>query len=74
MLSASVYRRKRVGVVTRKSKEKTMARAIQEDTGWKYQACVNLLRNHSPEEVDVIVAKERAKRQAKETKGEPTTD
>lgn len=46
------------------NKKKRMVRAIQEDTGWSYQQCLNLLRNHSEAEVDAIVARERAKRAA----------
>lgn len=39
-----------------KTKRQKSARALQEETGWAYSRCLNLLDTKTPEELDVLVA------------------
>jgi len=41
--------------MTQKSKEKTRARALQANTGWSYQYCLNCVHTMTEEQIDARV-------------------
>ncbi len=51
-------------IVTTKNREQREARALQEDTGWSYCQCLDLVRTKTEAEIDALVAE----RKKKETK------
>jgi hypothetical protein len=47
--------------VTTKNKEQREARALQEDTGWSYCQCLDLVRTKTEAEIDALVAEHKKK-------------
>ncbi len=47
--------------MTTKNKEQRVARALQEDTGWSYCQCLDLVRTKTEAEIDALVAEHKKK-------------
>ncbi len=43
--------------MTKKNPYKTRARALQEDTGWRYTECLRIVKTKTEAEIDALIEK-----------------